>query len=308
MTVEGLDYAWGRPRPSVMAAQGIRFAVRYLSYNTNGKNITRKEAEALWAAGIALVLVWETTATAPLGGAAAGRKHATDAIEQARRLGAPTDVVIYFAVDFDPTVAQLSTVNAYFDGVTSVIPFKRVGVYGGLRTVTAARAQGWATYLWQTYAWSGGKWLPGVHAQQYRNGVRVDGADCDRNRAMVDYIGQFNGHGAVKDWGKPMAEKTQEQKINDILWTLTHCVGPDDVGNKPLHSWTAWTWDRLDALAADVKAIRQAVAVAPALRPEDRAAIVAEVLEGLRAAGAVAPSATEVGKAVVADLLTRLGA
>jgi hypothetical protein len=65
MSVFGVDYAWGRPSVSSLKNAGVKFAARYLSYDTTGKNLTRSEAAALSRAGIWIVVVWESIASAP---------------------------------------------------------------------------------------------------------------------------------------------------------------------------------------------------------------------------------------------------
>jgi len=199
---------------------GKRFACRYLSYSTTNKNLTRTEAESLSNAGLSVVCVWETTNDMTLGGFDVGKRHAADAYAQAYQCGAPFQPVIYFAVDFDATVASLRVVGDYFRGVSTVIPLHRIGVYGGFRTVDFLWRNGFVSFLWQTFAWSlywhdsqGNwsltrpddpdatlrvRWHPQCHAQQYKNGVTIDGADCDLDRAVkVDY-GQWRIGETVK--------------------------------------------------------------------------------------------------------------
>jgi hypothetical protein len=72
MAVFGVDYAWGRPGAAALKRAGAKFACRYLSHDTTGKNLTRAEADELSAAGLWLVVVWETTANRALDGRAAG--------------------------------------------------------------------------------------------------------------------------------------------------------------------------------------------------------------------------------------------
>ena len=67
MSVFGIDYAWGRPGASALERAGAKFACRYLSHDSS-KNLSRGEADELSAAGIWLVVVWESTANRALGG------------------------------------------------------------------------------------------------------------------------------------------------------------------------------------------------------------------------------------------------
>lgn len=191
--IEGVDYSWGRPDPGGLYAAGKRFTFRYLSYNTTGKNITATERDALWAAGLAVCLNWENRSDDASDGYDGGHRNATEALKQARALGFPESRPIYFSIDED-TSSNPGRVDAYLNGVGSVLPVSRIGVYGGYSTVKRAHETGAAAWLWQTYAWSGGRWYPGVHVQQYRNGVLVAGSsDCDLDRAMVSDYGQWTG-------------------------------------------------------------------------------------------------------------------
>ncbi|MEV4172454.1 DUF1906 domain-containing protein [Nonomuraea sp. NPDC049709] len=191
----GIDYSWGRPRPSAIAAAGYSFVCRYLSWNTTGKNLTRSEADALRAAGLDIVSNWEYTPSEALGGYAEGVRNATEAKRQALACGAPASRPIYFSVDFDATAGQQSTINAYFDGIASVIGRGRTAAYGGYYAIDRLLDAGKITWAWQTYAWSDGLWDSRAELRQVRNGITVDGADCDLNEAHAGDFGQWGGGG-----------------------------------------------------------------------------------------------------------------
>jgi Domain of unknown function (DUF1906) len=243
MTVEGVDYAWARPDPVELHRIGKRFASRYLSYSITGKNLEAAERDQLHAAGLSIVLNWETRANAALDGFAAGRTHATSAANMARALGAPAQLPIYFSIDFEPVGPQWTAVAEYFRGIATVLPLTRVGVYGGYETIDRARMGRWATWLWQTYAWSGGRWHPAAHVQQYRNGVNLAGGEVDLNRAMTVYFGQWNPPGGAMN-------TLQEDWLKDIHFTLTtsEAGGPEHV------RWILLN-RRMDALEASLKAL-----------------------------------------------------
>jgi hypothetical protein len=203
MAIEGVDYAWGRPGAAALQRAGKRFAARYLSHDTTGKNLSRREAIDLSAAGIAIVVVWEHAADRALDGHAAGAADATFAAAQAKACGMPDDRPIYFAVDFDASPSQQAAINAYLDGAASVIGRSRVGIYGGYWPVKRALDAGKARWAWQTYAWSGSHWDPRAQLQQYRNGEHIAGVDLDLDRATVTDYGQWrlgSTGGAVPTW------------------------------------------------------------------------------------------------------------
>jgi hypothetical protein len=185
----GIDYAWSRPNPVVIATAGHEFVCRYVSHDTTGKNLTLAEARNLTAAGLWLVIVFESTASRMLSGAKAGIADARFAEAEAAKLGMPPSRPIYFACDFDATPAQQVAINGYLDGVASVIGIARTGMYGGFRPIRLALNAGKITWAWQTYAWSGGLWDQRAQIQQYSNDQSlggVEGIDLDRS-TTADY-------------------------------------------------------------------------------------------------------------------------
>jgi Domain of unknown function (DUF1906) len=194
---KGVDYAWERPDPKVLYAQGIRFVSRYISWNTDGKNLTHDEARKLSDAGLMVVCNWEFAATEAAQGYQRGMTNAREAIRQAAACGMPYGRPIYFSVDFAPSDAQWPDVIAYFAGIRSVIPVRQIGVYGGYDTIVRAVSGGWARWFWQTYAWSGGRWHPAAHVRQTRNHVLMAGVMLDLDDAMVTDYGQWNTRGMI---------------------------------------------------------------------------------------------------------------
>jgi glycoside hydrolase-like protein len=107
-------------------AKGIEFIARYL------KNLFAPEVAALHAAGLGIILIFETTATRALGGAAAGTVDGTKAMTQAKALGAPmgAGVAIYATCDWDVTPAQQNIVAAYLEAfAVAVTHGYSMGVY-----------------------------------------------------------------------------------------------------------------------------------------------------------------------------------
>jgi hypothetical protein len=187
--VYGVDYSWARPSPSSLKAQGFAFAARYLSWNTSGKNISAGEAHSLEQAGLDVVLVWEDGASDALDGYAKGVQEAQAAEAQAVAAGMPAGRPIYFACDFDAQPSQEGAIEAYFDGVASVIGRGRTGVYGGYGLVDRLFNAGKVTWAWQTYAWSNGNWDARAQLRQIENGI--EGGSCDKDEAVAADFGQW---------------------------------------------------------------------------------------------------------------------
>jgi hypothetical protein len=177
----GIDFAW---HPAIdygdVRRQGYTFVCRYLSH-TDGKNLHPDEARGWLAAGLSIVLVWESTADRALDGRDAGVQDAKAALAQANACGAPPTAAIYFAVDIDTTVTP--AIADYFRGAASVLGVSRVGVYGSYRVVNGCLNAAVARYGWQTYAWSHGRWDARARLRQVRNGVKISGISADLDTA-----------------------------------------------------------------------------------------------------------------------------
>jgi Rv2525c-like, glycoside hydrolase-like domain len=304
--MEGVDYAWARPGVAELRAAGKRFAGRYVGPGTPGKLLTSSEAGALTRGGVAIVSLAEGASDGALGGYARGVEHARSARAHAWLCGMPARRPIYFAVDFDATPAQLSTVEQYFRGVASVMGPGQVGVYGGYRTIDYCAARGLATWFFQTYAWSQGRWHPRATLHQYRNGVSLAGGIVDLCRSTVDDIGQWTVGDLVSPESEDDMTPEQAKQLTDVHFVLTHCSAPDGTETRNLHNWTG---DANRQLSAVQEALRAEIdiderAIASYLAANER--FVGAIVEGLRSAVGMIPTASEVGKAVATELRDRL--
>ena len=174
-----IDYSWARPSPVQIKQAGFDGVIRYLSYDTTGKNITASERDALRAAGLSITLNWENSAQDALGGSAAGVEYARQALAMANALGYPFVCALYFSVDFDATPQQQAVINAYFQAIESVIGHARTGAYGDYYVLERLAAAGLASYYWQTTAWSGGQIFGKDVIFQTGQQVFSGGADVD---------------------------------------------------------------------------------------------------------------------------------
>lgn len=193
--IPGVDYAWYRPSPSTLKADGYKFAARYLSHDTTGKTLSATEANALKAAGLDLVTMWEDSATAALSGHAQGVADAQAAKAQAAADGEPSTRPIYFCIDFDAQSTQTTAIDAYFDGVVSVLGLARTGAYGGHFIVNHLFNVGKIKWAWQTYAWSGGVWDSRAQLRQIQNGIA--GGEMDLDNGVAADFGQWGPNAPV---------------------------------------------------------------------------------------------------------------
>ncbi|MCP2165437.1 glycoside hydrolase domain-containing protein [Goodfellowiella coeruleoviolacea] len=189
--MKGLDYSTGPPSAAAVRAAGYEFVVRYVSRPGNPKNITAREFADMTNNGVAVALVFETTANRALSGYAGGQADAQSAADQAAGVGMPGSRPIYFAVDFDAQPNQFGTIDDYLRGAASVVGIDRVGVYGSFSVVGHCLDVGTARYAWQTAAWSGGQADLRAHLFQRRGTVYVGGIACDVNDSNASDFGQW---------------------------------------------------------------------------------------------------------------------
>ena len=220
----GVDYSFARIPASQIKSSGYTFVGRYLA-TSSGKRITTSEVTDLQNNGIALVLVFEDNANQALNGNAQGVADAQEALSQANSIGWASSRPIYFAVDFDATPAQQSAIDAYFDGVASVIGHSRVGAYGGYWVIKRLFDNGKITFGWQTLAWSGGNIDSRIHL--YQNGQSAFNGNADVDEAKQTDYGQSPIQGenmypteaslqlltAQTGWQKGLDGKTQPNAI-----------------------------------------------------------------------------------------------
>ena len=259
---KGADWAWAQIAPSALKAAGITFAVRYVSHDLTKltlppvaaadepaaaersrrafttpagppRKTTRSEAAGLLAAGIALAMVWEDTANAAAQGYARGVSDATEANRQVTNLGL-AGTVIYFAVDYDVPDGDQPAINAYFDGVASVIGRARTGIYGGFWPVSRVRAAGKATYFWGTYAWSGSNWGScgwAPHLMQQLAMVYIGGVQCDIDISAAADFGQYRGvpdlNATISEGATGAGVTAAQNRLN--IWHASPAVVVDGV-------------------------------------------------------------------------------
>lgn len=230
----GLDYAGGVPAAHKIAAAGYTFVCRYLTSGgpgLPGKLLTPGEYAQLQAAGIGVILNWETSADRMLGGYDAGRADALSAATVARNLGVPDNRPIFFSADFDASPAQQATIDAYLAGVASVIGLERTGVYGSYYTCQRCLDNGTATWVWQTGAWSGGQVETRAHLFQRIGFATVDGVQCDVNEAR-----QF------PDFGQHPVPTLGGRKDRDRMQQLPATTAPLNANSDPA-TWPQRNYD-----------------------------------------------------------------
>jgi hypothetical protein len=174
MSIQGVDYSWGRPNPAILKQAGFLFALRYLAPPTSGKVIGLAELQALHAAGLGVGLVWETYASRPLEGAAAGQADGVEARAQAKALGFPDGFPIFGAVDSDPPASEYPAIAAYLQA-------GGFDCYANAGTCQYMSDHGVCHHFWQ-HDWGGGTFAD-RHIHQ-RGQTTIGGAQVDINDAF----------------------------------------------------------------------------------------------------------------------------
>jgi hypothetical protein len=225
--MKGLDYAWSKVPPWVVKAAGFGFAARYLSHDPS-KNLTKAEAAALLADGVAIVLVWEDSAQGALRGHSGGVADALAADAQARQCGLP-GAFIYFAADWDATAAEQTMINAYLDGCATVIGRARVGLYGGYWPCSRARLAGKAAKFWGTVAWSGTNWATATWKPDVMQGAQVSVGGVSVDLDTADAAGDFGQWPRPATTTIPMpkpAPKPAAKEHDMIIVTVDRATAP----------------------------------------------------------------------------------
>lgn len=168
-SIKGVDSASPATEKAAKALYeaGVRFWGRYL-VPKGWKALTKVEADILHNAGIALLLIWETTANRPKGGAAAGTQDGTTARELAKAMGVPAGTTIYFAVDYNPAETEYDVIANYIRAAMEACGEYVAGVYGSYAVVESMRMRTSCNRLWQCVAWSSGHVSDNALTYQYQ--------------------------------------------------------------------------------------------------------------------------------------------
>lgn len=203
-----VDYSFARPDPAFIKARGYVGAMRYLGFGS--KVLTPAERDRLFAAGLDIGLVWETTATRMDGGYGAGVSDAHTARGQADALGFPSNRPLYFANDQNrATGAHVD----YMRGVHDVLGVNS-GPYGSTALCDAAAALG-CGYGWKVQTW--GPPTGNANLQQMPN-VAPDVQGTDVNDVLKPDWGQWHGSGSTTD-------PTNASPEDEMIWLLLHLDG-----------------------------------------------------------------------------------
>lgn len=181
-------------------AYDIRFLIRYIGWPDNPKCISHYPGayQAHVNGGRMVLLVAEQGTSDPAGGFGGGATMARRALRDARSVGYPDSLPIFFCADgwLAGNGITVGTAMAYLDGAASVIGKARTGAYGFRDFIKAARAGRHAQWLWlcgvaPTDAEVAQGW---PHIYQWNNGViSLSGMTADLDWAYPGVIDVLSG-------------------------------------------------------------------------------------------------------------------
>jgi hypothetical protein len=150
-----IDYSWWRPDPNALRQAGITSVCRYLGYG--GKVIDKAEYDALHAAGISVMLNWETTGKSWREGYNTGVNEGREARRQARALGHPDERPIIQSMDEGVPAGMLNVAADYQRGFNDGGGVGPQGAYGTQMVLDHLFDKGLIRIGWQTNArgWEG---------------------------------------------------------------------------------------------------------------------------------------------------------
>lgn len=189
------------------AAKGVGFVCIYLKY------LSVDLVARVFAHGLAIVVIFETTAERALTGAPGGVADGRAARAHAAALGIPMNTAIYATADFGETADQDGAVAAYFSAFKAALGgMYRLGVYAEGAVCQLALDKGITALPWL----AGGRSMRGtaLFAAQGRAAIVQDVGDAKRLRlgiaidtdtALVDDFGQWAAAASTVAEQKPAA-------------------------------------------------------------------------------------------------------
>lgn len=204
MTVAGFD-SYGPVPASALAKFG--FVIRYVSLYAP-KCVVPSEVKTYHNANKSLALVYEDGAQDALGGANAGAAKAHIAAPILKSIGWPSNLPVYFAVDFSPVSDQLATILKCVQTFAADIG-RPEAVYGDVNTCNYARNNG-VKFTWQF----GEGVATGRNIYQGYPPITVDGIEVDPDTAETADYGQ---------WAPPIKPPTpngDDVTLHDIEVTI----------------------------------------------------------------------------------------
>ncbi|MBR6567062.1 MAG: DUF1906 domain-containing protein [Clostridia bacterium] len=197
-------------KAELLYSEGYRYIGRYLTNASSGfdKALTREEAEIILASGMSFFPIYQTAGTKySYFTASKGAEDAEKAMDAAYKLGLPESTVIYFAVDFDATRAQINgNILSYFKSIREKMAKSRykVGVYGSKGVCLTVTEKGYANFSFVSSLSSGfygnsGYKMPGNWTFNQFSETTLTGAGASFAIDKNDFSGRDGGVSCLVD-------------------------------------------------------------------------------------------------------------
>ena len=192
-----------------LKSEGVECIIRYISTNIAGEKVVKPaEARAIAAAGLKLALVFEVWGGAEDFAhndinAESGQGHGDFARRWAGNVGAPDNIIIWFAIDTDCSEHQFDRfVRPYFVAAKKALAGQyRIGIYGCGYACATALDEGLvdAAWLTQSMGWNGSRAFRDSKRWRLLQGpeTALHGLSIDSNEAGGE------DYGAFVPWGPP---------------------------------------------------------------------------------------------------------
>lgn len=187
--MSAIDFSYARPGGLAVTTVGVTSVGRYLA--TDDRGITLEELNDYSANGVTVWLIKENSSRGMLNGYGQGHADALDAQAQLNTLGYP-NAAVYYTADFDIQPSQFPAGDSYLQGVASVMPVTRIGLYAGNDYLN--HAADLVTYRWKTASSSfdhGQTANVPIHLVQTTDTPPIPNTDYDL--IMAADHGQING-------------------------------------------------------------------------------------------------------------------
>ena len=222
MMYTGVDTCVRIPDAQLLHDKGVGFVGRYLvPAEYYDKAITAAEASRLRAAGLAVLLCWETEAARAAEGIRAGATDGERAKKCAEALGVAESAAIYFAVDYVPNLRDYDAIEAYFRAAGHACAPFGCGIYGPFGIVEEMVRRIPTLYVWQCVGGSGGKLSASADVYQYQ---AQGGAEAKALAAELGYNVDLNRCEDLTKAGMWLPQEKKPWYADTVAWALKEGV------------------------------------------------------------------------------------
>lgn len=185
-----LDYAFWRPTAQEIKDRNIRCVVRYISYGTSSKRITKEEILFLHSHGVAILIIFEWLATRANLGRQAGLDDGAFSHNNLHELDYPVDLELaaLFAIDTNTIAGNISQHAAYSKGFDEGLgDYTASGIYGDNDIISWCIANNITILNWWAgaSAWSNGN--PPVEGCHVRQTISGSTPNFDNNKVLKPF-------------------------------------------------------------------------------------------------------------------------